>query len=179
MNSVQIRKYADRYWGIAYVCPRCEKKIAQELCGKGVICYLPTIPHAYMMHKTKVVTKVPMFPGYLFLCLGREEATDLRYEEKKIRYIDLQFKEERERILLEELSALQKCELLAAESPVFVNPGILAGDKVMITEGCLKGLETIVVRRDDDKNIIIVNITMLDQRIEYPVSVGDLMKITN
>lgn len=178
MNKVEIVKYPDRFWGFAYVRYRSEKKIAERLENSGIICYLPTIPHAYMMHYTKVVTQVPMFPCYLFLCMNREEATALRYKEKQISQIALQYEESKEKTLIEELNALQKCELLAQQSPVFINPGIKEGDKVLIKEGCLKGLTADVFRRDDENDLIVINITVLGHHVEYPVSAADLKKIT-
>ena len=178
MDKLEIVKQPGRFWGFAYVRYRAEKKIAERLRNGGVMCYLPTIPHAYMMHSTKVITQVPMFPCYLFLCMDREEATSLRYREKQISQIDLQFDESKENTLIQELNALQKCELLAQQAPVYINPGIKVGDKVQIKDGCLKGLTADVFRRDDENDMIVINITMLGHHVEYPVSAADLKKIT-
>lgn len=177
MDKTGIIKSAGRFWGYAYVHPRAEKKVEERLRNSGVLCYLPKIPHVYMMHSTKVVTMVPMFPGYIFLCLGREEATGLRYQEKKILKIELLFERERETQLIHELSALQKCEELARTKNALVNPGIRSGDRVRIASGPLKGLETDVIRRDDGNDSIIVNISILEQHVEYSVSAGELKKM--
>ncbi len=178
MNRIEITKQENACWGYAYVRPRAEKKIAERLQGDGILCYVPTVPHAYMMHYTKVITHIPMFPCYLFLCMNREDATSLRYAEKQIRKIDLQFDELKEDLLIRELQALQQCEIYAQSQPVYVNPGIREGDKVLIKDGPLKGLITDVIRRNDEENMIIVNVTMLEQHLEFPVSAGELKKIT-
>ncbi len=178
MNRVEITKRENAYWGYAYVRPRSEKKLAESLQGEGILCYVPTVPHAHMMHYTKVITHLPMFPCYLFLCLNREEATSLRYAKKQIRKIDLQFDELKEDLLIRELRALQQCELYAQNQPVLVNPGIQEGDKVLIKAGPLKGLVTDVIRRNDEDNTIIVNVTMLEQHLAIPVSADELKKIT-
>ena len=178
MPPVEITKQPDRYWGYAYVRYRTEKKLAEKLQNSGITCYLPTIPHAYMMHYTKVITQLPMFPTYLFLCMNREDATDLRYREKQIRRIDLQFDEGWEDTLIGELKALQQCELLAQQAPILINPGIQTGDKVLVKAGALKGLVTDVIRRDDEHDSIIVNVTILNQHVEYPISAAELKKIT-
>lgn len=179
MDIVEVKKYEDKAWGFIYVAPRCEKKVADKLRGSGHICYLPTIPHAYMMHYTKVITQIAMFPSYLFVCLGREDATDLRYANKQIIKTQLLFDEERETVLIRELQALQKCEELAKREPILINPGIQKGDKILITKGELKGLETEVIHRDDNHDSIIINITILDKNIEYSVPAGSLKKLTN
>lgn len=179
MDIVEIKKYEDKTWGFIYVAPRCEKKVAEKIKGSRHICYLPTVPHAYMMHYTKVVTQIPMFPSYLFVCLGREDATDLRYANKQILKTQLLFDKEREDVFIRELQALQKVEELAKNKPILINPGIQKGDKILITKGELKGLETDVIHRDDNNNSIIINITILDKNIEYSVPAGDLKKLTS
>ena len=175
---MEITRQPDCFWGYAYVRYRTEKKLAEKLKNSGIICYLPTIPHAYMMHYTKVVTQIPMFPTYLFLCMNREAATELRYREKQIRRIDLQFDEGRENTLIGELKALQQCELLAQQAPILINPGIQTGDKVLVKSGALKGLVTDVIRRDDANDSIIINVTILNQHVEYPIPADELKKIT-
>ena len=109
--------------------------------------------------------------------MGREDATELRYKEKQILQINLQYDELKENILIRELQTLQRCEIMAKNSPVYVNPGILPGDKVLIKSGSLKGLIAEVIRRDDDNNLIVINITILDQHLEFPVSASELKKI--
>ena len=178
MDRIDIAKQPERYWGYAYLHPRTEKMVARKLRNAGVSCYLPVVPHAYMMHSTKVITEVPMFPGYLFLCLGRFEAADLKIREKKIVKIDLQFDEGREALLIDELHTLQRCEALAKTEPILINPGIRHGDKVLITSGSLAGLVTEVVRRDDAHDAIIVNVTLLGQHIEYRLPAEKLKKLT-
>ena len=178
MEKVEIIKQADTYWGIAYVRYRAEKKLTEKLYASGVVCYLPTVPHAYIMHNTKIITRIPMFPCYLFLRLNREEVTELRYREKQISRIELQFDEHREQLLMNELRALQQCEQMAQDMPVLINPGIVAGDKVLVKEGSLKGLVADVIRRNDENDSIIINVTMLNHHIEFPVSAEMLKKIT-
>lgn len=178
MKKIEIEKQNNSHWGFAYVRYRAEKKLAKQLQNSGILCYLPTVPSAHMMHYTKIITQVPMFPCYLFLCMNREDATVLRYREKQISRIDLQFDEAKESVLIEELKALQQCELLAQSSPVYINPGIQPGDKVLVKEGTLKGLVADVIRRDDHTDMIVINITMLNQRLEFPISAGELKRIT-
>ncbi|MEI3038657.1 MAG: hypothetical protein V8T90_06235 [Victivallales bacterium] len=48
-----------------------------------------------------------------------------------------------------------------------------------IASGPLKGLETDVIRRDDGNDSIIVNISILEQHVEYSVSMGELKKMMN
>ena len=84
-----------------------------------------------------------------------------------------------EETLIQELNALRQFEILAQTEENLVNPGIKHGDKVLVTQGPLKCLETEVVRREDKKNAIVINITILKKTIEYPVSADKLRIITS
>lgn len=144
----------------------------------GIPQYLPTLSKARIHHSTKIISEVPMVPGYIFLCAGSEERTELRRREERIVNIELLRDEWLEQMFINELNALRQCEQLAREEPVLVNPDIVAGDEVLITSGHLQGLKTTVCARDDKHDMIIVNLTVLNKHVAYPVSAETLKKIT-
>ena len=173
-----IVKHSDRFWGFAYLRPRTEKKVAEMLAGMGVPVYLPLVNKARLHHGTKIITPIPMIPGYIFLSAGDLERTELKKNEKGFVQIELLREKSEEEELIRELNALRQFEILAQTEEVLINPGIQRGDKVMITEGALKGLETEVIRREDQKNAIVINITILKKTVEYLVSADMLKKLT-
>ena len=174
---ISIEKYSDRFWGYAYVKPRTEKAVAKVLAGRDVPHYLPIVKKARLHHGAKIVTSFPMFPGYIFLAAGDLERTDLKRTEKNFVQIELIRDNLDEQQLIRELNLLLKLELMAQDKEVLVNPGIMRGDKVLVTQGPLKGLETEVLRRDDAHNSIIVSVTILERTVEYPISADELKKI--
>ena len=174
---ISIEKYSDRFWGYAYVKPRTEKAVAKVLAGRDVPHYLPIVKKARLHHGAKIVTSFPMFPGYIFLAAGDLERTDLKRTEKNFVQIELIRDNLDEQQLIRELNLLLKLELMAQDKEVLVNPGIMRGDKVLVTQGPLKGLETEVLRRDDTHNSIIVSVTILERTVEYPISADELKKI--
>ncbi len=173
-----IQKIPGRFWGYAYCHPRSEKTVAQALAAAGIPCYLPLMPKARLHHGSKVVSSVPMIPGYIFLAADDLERSDLKRREKRIVRIELLRDPCGEELLISELNVLRHFELIAQTEKVQVNPGLQTGDKVRIVSGELQGLETIVVRRDDDHDAIVVNLTLLEQSVEYTVSAEMLKKIT-
>lgn len=175
----KIEKMPGRYWGFAYLRPRTEKAVAEILAGRDVPVYLPLVNKARLHHGTKIVTPLPMFPGYIFLAAGELERRELKRTEKNFVNIELLREEFEEETLIRELNALRQFEILAQTKEILVNPGIQRGDKVLVTQGPLKGLETEVIRRDDERNSIIVNVTILERTVEYPVSADELKKITS
>lgn len=172
-----IDKMPGKYWGFAYLRPRSEKKTAANLNGKGVVCYLPLMPVGRMHHGAKIITQKPMLPGYIFLAVSDEERTELKKADDNIIHIELLRCAAAEDTLIEELNALRRFELLARKEKVLINPGIQKGDRVLITDGPLKGLLTEVIRREDDCDAIVINISILNRNIEYPVSAEILQKM--
>jgi len=175
----KIEKKPGRYWGFAYLRPRTEKAVAEILAGRDVPVYLPLVNKARLHHGTKIVTPLPMFPGYIFLAAGDLERRELKRTEKSFVNIELLREEFEEETLIRELNALRQFEILAQTKEILVNPGIQRGDKVLVTQGPLQGLETEVIRRDDEHNSIIVNVTILERTVEYPVSADELKKLTS
>jgi len=174
-----IEKQPGRYWGFAYLRPRTEKKVAEKLAGSNHPVYLPLVNKARLHHGTKVITALPMIPGYIFLAVGDQERTELKKNVRDFVHIELLREQDEEKILIGELNALHQFEILARSKEVLVNPGIQRGDKVVVTSGPLKGLETEVIRRDDARNAIIINISILEKTVEYPLSADELKKITS
>ena len=177
MTFDKIRKIPERSWGYAYVKPRTEKKVAQTAEAMGVPNYLPLMPKARMHHASKVISHLPMIPGYVFLSLSDEERRNLKIGEKHIVQIELLRDEKQEELFISELNALKCCETLAQSEPVLINPAISAGDDVQVISGPLSGLQAKVLRRADEKNSIVINLNILNSHIEYPVSAETLEKI--
>ncbi len=178
-NNRAIDRIPGRFWGFAYLRPRSEKVAASRLAALGIPHYLPLIPKARMHHSTRIVTMQPMLPGYIFLCTDDHGRSELKRSEDKFIQIELMRTDCAEIQLVEELNALIGCEKLALEAPVRINPDIKAGDRVMITSGPLAGFATVVVRRNDGRNSIIVNLTILNRHVECPIAAADLEKITS
>ena len=173
-----IEKTNNCFWGFAYLRPRTEKKVAEKLARLNNPVYLPLINKARLHHGTKIVTSFTMIPGYIFLAAGELERTELKKNEKEFVQIELLRNKSEEETLIRELNALRQFEILAQTEEVHVNPGIQHGDKVIVTQGPLKGLETEVIRREDRKNAIVINITILEKTVEYCISADVLKKIT-
>ena len=159
--------------------PRTEKKVAEKLAGLDIPVYLPLVNKARLHHGTKVVTAVPMIPSYIFLAAGDQERSEPKKGVKEFVQIELLREPHEEDTLIRELNALHQFEILAQSKEVLVNPGIQRGDKVVVTQGPLKGLETEVVRRDNARNAIIIHISILEKTVEYPLSADELKKITS
>ena len=164
--------------GICLLAASDRKEGREKLAGLNYPVYLPLVNKARLHHGTKIVTPFPMIPGYIFLAAGDLERTELKKHEKEFVQIELLREKSEEETLIRELNALRQFEILAQTEEVHVNPGIQRGDKVIITQGTLKGLETEVICREDQKNAIVINITILEKTVEYLVPADMLKKLT-
>ena len=154
------------------------KRVRDRLDGKGGVCYLPPAPKARLHQSAKIVIQFPLFPSYPFLRVNEEERGNLKQSENQLVQIELLRDAEREECFIGELAILKRCEALARERPVRVKPEIASGDDNMIVEGSLKGLKAKVLRRDDERNAVVINLSILNTSIEYSFSMEELTKIT-
>ena len=105
--------------------------------------------------------------------------------EKEFIQIELPRDKFEEETLIRKSNTLRQFEIIAQSEEAHVNPGIQHGDRIIVTQGPLKGLETEDIRCEDQKNaivtnitIIVTNITILEKTIEYLVSADMLKKFT-
>ena len=62
-----------RPWYVLHVKPRTEKKVESFLRIYGLFSYLPCWKKVAKIQRRKVVTELPLFPGYVFTRLSPDE----------------------------------------------------------------------------------------------------------
>ena len=131
----------DGPWWLVHTKARNEKALAADLDYLGIGCYLP-LAHTSRRYGGRTVSiDIPLFPGYLFLSGGPEErlaALSTKRVANVIRVVD----QERLRADLR-----QVFRVTTSDTPVDVYPGIRRGRRCRVTQGCLKGIEGVVIRR--------------------------------
>lgn len=167
-----LQPQTGKRWGLIQTRPRNEKWVCQQLCDKGVLCYLPLITKVEIHNRSKRETLLPMFPGYLFACPSLEEETTIR--RNRCVCALQKVSEGEERSLLQDLRIVRTCELESANHKLVVNPGLHPGDAVSIKSGPFKGMEAIVVRRINEINVI-VNLYFMGQNLDLRCEAGDLV----
>ena len=128
------------YWGFVYTRPRAEKKLAQRLVDMGIRSYLPLMKKMRKHNRGKVISMIPMFTSYVFLEIPNVYYSNIRRLPEVLTF-DLPEKPEIQEMLVADLNRVRKCELLASERKVIVNPGIQPGKTVLITSGSFAGTE--------------------------------------
>jgi transcription antitermination factor NusG len=129
-------------WTVVRTKPRREKKLADYAARSLIQYYLPQIKHKRKYQRRKVVTTVPMFPGYIFMVLSAEERQTIAITGMAAQFIYVNLQEE----LLDDLShlfgATQK--KVPMENVMWLSKGL----EVEITSGALKGTRGIIESHD-------------------------------
>lgn len=169
-----IVKTEGRSWGFAYVKPRTEKKLLAKLLAFGVPCYLPLLKKMRVHHRAKVLSEIPMFPSYVFLCSDALSVTQIKRQNEVIELTMMDGEAEND--FIKELNLVRKCEILSEKRKVVVNPGLQPGQTVLIKSGPLKNSEVIVVRRVNEV-VMIVNLHILGRNCECKIGADELRSI--
>lgn len=147
-------------WFALYVKPKHEKAVAASLAGKGYEALLPL----YSSQSRSKTSRLPLFPGYAFAKFDSSDRLPVL-------------------IIPGVLSVVRCAGVPAPIDPVeieslriLVNSGLRAypwrqfqaGQKVVITEGPLRGVEAIYLRTRDSGQLI-VSITLLQRSVAVDV----------
>ena len=168
-----LQHHDGKSWCLAMIRPRNEKFACVQLGNSGIIGYLPLLTRVTVHNRSKRETRLPMFPGYLFLCADQEEQTVIRCNQavRQLRVLD----EYEEESLLSDLRQVRRSELESASRELVVNPGLQTGDEVCVKTGAFRGERAIVVKREDALRVVI-NLNFLGRHIEMLWDAGDLEK---
>lgn len=147
---------SSRRWWALYTKSRQEKAIARQLLGLEVPFYLPLVKKRSVCRGRRISSRVPLFPGYVFL-FGTEEERVLSLTTNRISRI-LPVVEQVQ--LRKELRQLR--HLIGSGAPLTVETRLCPGDYVRVRHGPFAGLEGTVLRRQGLTRLV-VSINFLKQ----------------
>ncbi len=127
------------HWWVVHTRARHEKAVAATLARHRVRYYLPLVSVRHTYAKSRALFRVPLFPGYLFLC-GTADDREIALRTHRVANILVVQDQDRFRA---ELSQVHR----AVESgrAVDLYPALRIGQPCRVTAGPLKGLEGVVV----------------------------------
>lgn len=128
-------------WFVAHTKPRREKKLVGFCQRNALAATLTCYRSAHKYRGKTVVFEKPLFPGYVFLQLEREQAATVRQNDHVANLLEVFDQETFERQLRDILVALE------ANVGVRLAPSIGPGMRVRIKGGPLLGLEGWVENR--------------------------------
>jgi len=168
---IEIRLIPDRRWTAVHTRARCEKVVARVCEVNDIPCYLPLRRRAQRYQRRTVETFLPMFPGYVFVCIDPLGRATLLGASRAVAVLSVD--DTTEARLIEELQGIQQLESLAREQELIVEPELASGKAVRITAGPLAGVHGIVSRRTN-RTRVTVNVEILGQAVSVDLDIGEV-----
>jgi transcription antitermination factor NusG len=147
-DKVRVATHADGWigeapgrWWVLHTRARHEKVVATALERHRIHYYLPLVPVMRTYAKRRVTFRLPLFPGYLFLCGGHDECEKAWRTNRVAKILHVERQEQLRTELHQVFLALE------AGERVDLFKALKTGRRCRITGGTLKGLEGTVLRR--------------------------------
>lgn len=146
-------------WHVLHTRSRQEKAVAAELAARGVAHFLPLARQVRFYGKRKAVVDLPLFPGYVFIRGPR----DLAYAcDRNNRLVNILPVTDAPR-LEEQLESVRIA--LSADVPLDPCPHLVAGRRVEVRSGPMRGMKGVVEHRGRQPNRLHVQVDMLGQSV--------------
>lgn len=162
-----------KQWFAVYTTCRHEKRVAAHFEHRAIEHYLPLYrSHRHWKDGSRVVLSLPLFPGYVFVHIGREQRIPVLEVPGVLWVVG------RSGLQPTPLPEFEIDTLRTALDPLRVEPYpmLATGQRVRIRAGALAGIEGIVVRRKNSFRIVIT-LELIMQSIAVEVNADDLEPI--
>jgi transcription antitermination factor NusG len=161
---------ASKQWFAVYTICRHEKRVASHFNNRAIEYYLPLYrSQRRWKDGSKVVLDQPLFPGYVFVRIGREQRVPV-LEVPGVLWVVGNSGSQPTPLPEFEIETLR-----SALDPLRVEPypSLAAGQRVRIRSGALSGIEGIVVRQKNSFRVVIT-LELILQSIAVEVNADDL-----
>lgn len=167
----EIEQFPNILWTPIRTKARKEKKVAEFCQAQGIDFYLP-LKRSVKRYKRKTVTFYPpMFSGYLFCQINEDLLRKLLKCEGYFYRVNVD--KVIENSLVKDLKNVAIFEEVCKNSEIQINPELVPGKEVAITDGPLKGITGIVKERNDSITVS-VNIEILARSVTVKLDVGEV-----
>ena len=135
------RREPDSTWHVLHTLSRQEKAVASAMTGIGITCFLPLRRHVKRRGGSKLVTHLPLFPGYVFLWGTLDEA----YQADRTRRIANLIRVPDPASLEWELQNLDRA--LVTQAPLDPYDALKVGLRARVVAGPCAGVEGLIASR--------------------------------
>lgn len=151
-------------WYLLYCKPRSEARAQQNLAQQQIDTYLPMIWQEKTLRNQKQIVKVPLFPSYLFIQFDPAE-TSVR-QIHSTRGVNYLVNCQETMLPLDDriIHSIRMQELRANDKQSAQSAPLMAGDKVIFTEGPFADLEGIFQQQCPKKRCQVLFTIMGQQK---------------
>ncbi len=146
LPSLATLSIAPGIWTAAYCKPRQEKALAWDLCRREIPYFLPMVLRETSSGGRRRRNLYPMFTSYLFFAGEEHERLEVLKTNRLVSLVEIDSAEQP--IFRQEISSLELA-LRTAPDSLELHPQIVAGKRVLITGGPMKGAEGLVLSADN------------------------------
>lgn len=164
-----------RWWAL-HTRSRFEQKVHTGLCGKSLEAFLPRIEVMSRRKDRRKKILVPMIPGYIFVrsALAPEEYHRIIQTVGVVRMVAFKGTP----VPADEGEITSLMILDGTDRTVQNRSYMQKGDRVMIMEGPLKGLEGFYIRHRGKKDLVMVSVELLQRSLEVEIEGWSLERIS-
>jgi transcription antitermination factor NusG len=164
--------YQQPYWYALYTCANHEKRIADQLEGRGIEHFLPQYESVRRWKDRRVRLKLPLFPGYVFVRLALRDRLRVVQIPSVVRFVGFNgipaaLPESEMEIMRSGLSHRWRAE---------PHPFLTVGRRVRITSGPFAGLDGVLKRKKSNLRVV-VSLSLIQRSIAVDVDAADITHI--
>lgn len=140
-------------WLAVYTKPRSEKKVTERLSDKGFEVYCPLIKTVRQWSDRKKKVQLPMFPGYIFVCVSEIERSQILQDYGVLNFVFWLGKP----AIVRDSEIVAIREIAEHGNEVHINSETFKiGQLVKISDGPFKGMSGKIDKLDKRKIMVLV-----------------------
>jgi transcription antitermination factor NusG len=164
---------AGKQWYAVFTVPQNEKSASRHLSLRDVESFLPTY-HSVRVWKNRqrVQLDLPLFPSYLFVCIGRRERGTVLGTPGVLRIVG----NSREPIPVPE-STIEFLRSGLEAGKIEPYHELVVGQKVRIRSGAMSGLQGVLVRKNNNLRFVLT-VDLINQHAAVEIGAENLEPVT-
>jgi transcription antitermination factor NusG len=167
----ELQALVEPRWYAAYTSANHEKRVADQLAGRGVESYLPQYDSVRKWKDRKVQLRMPLFPGYVFVHVALQNRLNV-LQVRGVAYL-VGFGGRPAAVPEEEFARIRGFLQKGLHAEPYPYIDIVAGRRVRVRNGPLEGMEGIVARRKNG-NRLVVSLELIQRAIAVDLDGADL-----
>jgi transcriptional antiterminator NusG len=162
----------NKNWYALRVRSRHEFVTSNELTRKHIENYLPSVPRVRQWKDRKKTVELPLFPGYVFVCLDRRSGAflDVLTTRGSVSFVSLEPGQPTS-VSLDEITSLKA--MLTSGEQLDVFPALKAGTTVRVKRGPLRGTIGLLAKREGYQ-MFLLNIEILGRSVGLKINAEDV-----
>lgn len=160
-------------WYAVWTHSHCEQLVHDQLLQRGLHTLLPTINNRTTRRGQQRVSRVPLFPGYVFIRHAMDKETHIQV--LRARGVVRILGETWDRLTSIPNEDMDRIEQVVQSGElVRPHPYLAEGQRARMIAGPFAGLEGIVLRSKSDRSLLVMSVHLLRRSVSVSVDRADV-----